>query len=142
MKSTQINFIGYLVALPISRRTSNFSPSIAILYKLLELSWFWQILFYTSVCETYSEAVKRAVVDHHTVWHGDWILCSSFILFSMISCHFFNLWCIRFKLFGIVIASFGFSFYCRQWQVVSCWNCISTPYLSISRLALVNACKL
>jgi len=109
---SKINFICYLVTLPISILSYfNFFHWVAILYKLLELSWFRQILFYTSVCEAYAEAVKRAVVDHHTVWRGYWILCSSFILFSVISCHFFLIygtWDSNYL--DIAIASLGFSF--------------------------------
>lgn len=144
----------------LEKNASFFSPSISQMkstQRLISLAIFWHcqladllqffplgLLFYTNSwsCPDFGKfcSILQFARLIRKQWRGlSWIITLYFPWFHVI-----------FSIYGasgsnyldIVIASFGFSFYyCRQWQVVSCWNYISTPYLSISRLALVNACK-
>lgn len=117
-------FICYFMTMLINMSMS-FLFCIAIAYKRLGLSSFCWILHHTSVREAYSEPVKRAIVDHHAVWSVDCVLCFTFIFFFSSVIHF-----VPFKFSinvtlaldysNIILASLGFSFHCRQWQVVTC----------------------
>lgn len=122
-------FIGYFVTLLFYSNTCScldFDDFCSILqFPRLILKWsrglLWIIILYDLLIE-------------FSALHLSYSLCGfilSLIIYDALALDYLD----------IVIALLGFSFYCRQWQMVSCWNFLSTQYLSISRLAVVDVCN-